>query len=172
MYEIVTILGIIYLLYRIRFFYKEGNYNQVKSFISILIFITTVLVLKQFYDYKYISFDTYYFISIVIGLIFYLLLMGSIVYKYRYTDDKKERKRLLKAFLLGCLPILIYGLIIFLIFLLIQIINLVYKSCKNILADEEVKMRSNRINEINILFCYYILVFSICLQCNSIYPKI
>ena len=52
MYEIVTILGIIYLLYRIRFFYKEGNYNQVKSFISILIFITTVLVLKQFYDYK------------------------------------------------------------------------------------------------------------------------
>ena len=116
MYEIVTILGIIYLLYRIRFFYKEGNYNQVKSFISILIFITTVLVLKQFYDYKYISFDTYYFISIVIGLIFYLLLMGSIVYKYRYTDDKKERKRLLEAFLLGCLPILIYGLIIFLIF--------------------------------------------------------
>ncbi len=116
MYEIVTILGIIYLLYRIRFFYKEGNYNQVKSFVSILIFITTVLVLKQFYDYKYISFDTYYFISIVIGLIFYLLLMGSIVYKYRNTDDKKERKRLLKAFLLGCLPILIYGLIIFLIF--------------------------------------------------------
>ena len=47
---------------------------------------------------KYISFDTYYFISIVIGLIFYLLLMGSIVYKYRNTDDKKERKRLLKAF--------------------------------------------------------------------------
>ncbi len=31
MYKIVTILGIIYLLYRIRFFYKEGNYNQVKS---------------------------------------------------------------------------------------------------------------------------------------------
>ena len=39
MYEIVTILGIIYLLYRIKFFYKEGNYNQVKSFVSILIFI-------------------------------------------------------------------------------------------------------------------------------------
>ena len=37
MYEIVTILGIIYLLYRIKFFYKEGNYNQVKSFVSILI---------------------------------------------------------------------------------------------------------------------------------------
>ena len=36
MYEIVTILGIIYLLYRIKFFYKEGNYNQVKGFISIL----------------------------------------------------------------------------------------------------------------------------------------
>ena len=46
MYEIVTILGIIYLLYRIKFFYKEGNYNQVKSFVSILIFITTVLVLE------------------------------------------------------------------------------------------------------------------------------
>ena len=117
MYEIVTILGIIYLLYRIRFFYKEGNYNQVKSFVSILIFITTVLVLKQFYDYKYISFDTYYFISIVIGLIFYVLLMGSIVYKYRSSDDQKEKKRLVKAFLLGCLPILIYGLIIFLILL-------------------------------------------------------
>ena len=116
MYEIVTILGIIDLLYRIRFFYKEGNYNQVKSFVSILIFITTVLVLKQFYDYKYISFDTYYFISIVIGLIFYVLLMGSIVYKYRSSDDQKEKKRLVKAFLLGCLPILIYGLIIFLIF--------------------------------------------------------
>jgi len=34
MYEIVTILGIIYLLYRIKFFYKEGNYNQVKSTFS------------------------------------------------------------------------------------------------------------------------------------------
>ena len=98
MYEIVTILGIIYLLYRIRFFYKEGNYNQVKSFISILIFITTVLVLKQFYDYKYISFDTYYFISIVIGLMFYLLLMGSIVYKYRYRDDKKKENVYLRLF--------------------------------------------------------------------------
>ena len=32
MYEIVTILGIIYLSYRIRFFYKKGNYNQVKKF--------------------------------------------------------------------------------------------------------------------------------------------
>lgn len=116
MYEIVTILGIIYLLYRIKFFYKEGNYNQVKSFVSILIFITTVLVLKQFYDYKFITFETYYIVSIVIGLIFYLLLMGSIIYKYRNTDDKKERKRLLKAFFLGCLPILIYGFIIFIIF--------------------------------------------------------
>ena len=34
---------------------------------------------------------------------------------------------------------------------------------KNIPADEEVKMRCNRTNEINILFCYYILVFSFCL---------
>ena len=116
MFEIVTILGLIYLLYRIKFFYKAGNYNQVKSFFFILIFITTVLVLKQFYDYKYISFDTYYFISIVIGLIFYLLLMGSIVYKYRSSDDQKERKCLTKAFLFGCLPILIWGFIIFLIF--------------------------------------------------------
>ena len=98
MYEIVTILGIIYLLYRIRFFYKEGNYNQVKSFVSILIFITTVLVLKQLYDYKYISFDTYYFISIVIGLIFYLLLMGSIVYKYRNTNIKKKENVYLRLF--------------------------------------------------------------------------
>lgn len=87
MYEIVTILGIIYLLYRIRFFYKEGNYNQVKSFVSILIFITTVLVLKQVYDYKFITFETYYIVSIVIVLIFYLLLMGNIVYKYRNSDD-------------------------------------------------------------------------------------
>ena len=116
MYEIVTILGIIYLLYRIRFFYKEGNYNQVKGFVSILIFIITVLVLKQLYDYKFITFESYYNISIVIGLIFYLLLMGSIVYKYRSANGQKERKRLTEAFLLGCLPILIYGLIIFLIF--------------------------------------------------------
>ena len=116
MFEIVTILGLIYLLYRIRFFYKEGNYNQVKGFVSIAIFIITVLVLKQFYDYKYISFDTYYFISIVIGLIFYLLLMGSIVYKYRNTDDKKERKLLLNSFFLVFRPILIYGLIICIIF--------------------------------------------------------
>ena len=61
---------VIYLLYRIRFFYKEGNYNQVKSFVSILIFITTVLVLKQFYDYKYITFEVYYNISLVVGLLF------------------------------------------------------------------------------------------------------
>ena len=116
MFEIVTILGLIYLSYRIRFFYKEGNFNQVKGFVSIGIFIITVLILKEIYDYNFITFETYYFFSIVIGLIFYLLLMGSIVYKYRNTDDKKERKRLVEAFLLGCLPILIYGLIIFLIF--------------------------------------------------------
>ena len=117
MFEILTILSLIYLLYRIKFFYKEGNYNQVKSFVSILIFITTVLVLKQVYDYKFITFETYYIVSIIIGLIFYLLLMGSIVYKYRSSDDQKERKRLTKAFLLGGLPILIYGLIFFFIFL-------------------------------------------------------
>lgn len=116
MFEILTILSLIYLLYRIKFFYKEGNYNQVKSFVSILIFITTVLVLKKIYDYKFITFETYYIVSIIIGLIFYLLLMGSIVYKYRSVDDQKEKKRLVKAFLLGCLPILIWGLIFFLIF--------------------------------------------------------
>ena len=92
MYEIVTILGIIYLLYRIRFFYKEGNYNQVKSFVFILIFITTVLVLKQFYDHKYITFEVYYNISLVVGLLFYLLVIGTIVYKYRYADNKEEKK--------------------------------------------------------------------------------
>ena len=116
MFEILTILSLIYLLYRIRFFYKEGNYNQVKDFVSILIFITTVLVLKQVYDYKFITFETYYIVSIVIGLIFYLLLMGSIVYKYRSSDDQKERKRLTRAFLLGCIPILIWGFIFFMIF--------------------------------------------------------
>ena len=116
MFEILTILSLIYLLYRIKFFYKEGNYNQVKSFVSILIFIITVLVLKQLYDYKFITFETYYIVSIIIGLIFYLLLMGSIVYKYRSADDQKERTCLVKAFLLGCLPILIWGLIFFLIF--------------------------------------------------------
>ena len=116
MFEILTILSLIYLLYRIKFFYKEGNYNQVKSFVSILIFITTVLVLKKIYDYKFITFETYYIVSIIIGLIFYLLLMGSIVYKYRSVDDQKDKKRLVKAFLLGCLPILIWGLIFFLIF--------------------------------------------------------
>ena len=116
MFEILTILSLIYLLYRIKFFYKEGNYNQVKSFVSILIFITTVLVLKKIYDYKFITFETYYIVSIIIGLIFYLLLMGSIVYKYRSVDDQKEKKRLVKAFLLGFLPILIWGLIFFLIF--------------------------------------------------------
>lgn len=42
--------------------------------------------------------------------------MGSIVYKYRIADDQKDKKRLVKAFLLGCLPILIWGLIFFLIF--------------------------------------------------------
>ena len=79
-------------------------------------FILQFKILKELYDYKYISFNTYYFISIVIGLIFYLLLMGSIVYKYRSSDDQKERKRLTKAFLFGCIPILIWGFIIFLVF--------------------------------------------------------
>lgn len=116
MYEIVTILGIIYLLYRIRFFYKEGNYNQVKSFVSILIFITTVLVLKQLYDYKYITFEVYYNISLIIGLLFYLLVVGVLIYKYRYADNKEQKKDLIKTFLLANLPILILGFLYFLIF--------------------------------------------------------
>lgn len=116
MFEIVTILGLIYLLYRIAYYYKKVDYSKVKNFVSILIFLLATLILKQLYDYKYISFDTYYFVSIVIGLIFYFLLMGSIVYKYRNTDYQKERKRLVKAFLFGSLPILIWGFIIFLIF--------------------------------------------------------
>ena len=94
MYEIVTILGLIYLLYRIKFFYKEGNYNQVKGFISILIFIITVSVLKQLYDYKYITFEVYYNISLVVGLLFYLLVIGTIVYKYRYVGNNEEKKDL------------------------------------------------------------------------------
>lgn len=116
MYEIVTILGIIYLLYRIRFFYKEGNYNQVKGFVSILIFITTVLVLKQVYDYKFITFEVYYNISLVVGLLFYLLVIGTIVYKYKYADNKKEKKELIITFILANLPILIFGCLYFLIF--------------------------------------------------------
>lgn len=116
MFEILTILSFIYLLYRIAYYYKKVDYSKVKDFVSILIFLLATLILKELYDYKYISFDTYYFISIVIGLIFYLLLMGSIVYKYRSSDDQKERKRLTKAFLFGCLPILIWGFIFFMIF--------------------------------------------------------
>lgn len=116
MFEILSILSFIYLLYRIVYYYKKVDYSKVKDFVSILIFILATLILKQLYDYKYISFDTYYCISIVIGLIFYLLLMGSIIYKYRNTDNQKERKRLLKAFLFGSLPILIWGFIFFMIF--------------------------------------------------------
>lgn len=116
MFEIVTILGLIYLLYRIRFFYKEGNYNQVKSFISILIFITTVLVLKQFYDYKYITFEVYYNISLVVGLLFYLLVIWVLIYKYRYADNKEQKKDLIKTFILANLPILILVFLFILIF--------------------------------------------------------
>ena len=116
MFEIVSILGLIYLLYRIRFFYKEGNYSQVKSSVSIVIFIITVLVLKQLYDYKYITFEVYYNISLIIGLLFYLLVVGVIIYKYRYADNKEQIKDLIKTFILANLPILILGLLFFLIF--------------------------------------------------------
>jgi len=120
MFEIVTILGLIYLLYRIRFFYKERNYNQVKGFVSILVFIITVLVLKQLYDYKYITFEVYYNISLVVGLLFYLLVIGVIIYKYRYADNKEQKKDLIKTFILANLPILILGFLYFLIFLKLQ----------------------------------------------------
>ena len=116
MFEIVSILGLIYLLYRIRFFYKEGNYSQVKSSVSIVIFIITVLVLKQLYDYKYITFKVYYNISLVVGLLFYLLVIGVIIYKYRYVGNNEEKKDLIKTFILANLPILILGLLFFLIF--------------------------------------------------------
>ena len=104
------------MLYRIKFFYKEGNYNQVKGFISILIFIITVSVLKQLYDYKYITFEVYYNISLVVGLLFYLLVIGTIVYKYRYVGNNEEKKDLIKTFILANLPILIFGFLYFLIF--------------------------------------------------------
>ena len=129
MYEILTILGLVYLLNRIAYYYKKVDYNKVKFFVSIVIFSLATLILKQLYDYEYITFDTYYFVSIVIGLIFYLLLMGSIVYKYKSTDNQKERKRLVKAFLLGSLPILIWGFIIFLIFWY-KIVKLLYNPFK------------------------------------------
>lgn len=116
MFEIVTILGLIYLLYRIRFFYKEGNYNQVKGFVSIFVFIITVLVVKQLYDYKFITFEVYYNISLVVGLLFYLLVIGTIVYKYKYADNKEEKKELIISFILANLPILIFFCLYLLIF--------------------------------------------------------
>ena len=87
-----------------------------KSFVSILIFITTVLVLKQFYDYKYITFEVYYNISLVVGLLFYLLVIGVLIYKYRYADNKEQKKDLIKTFILANLPILILGFLFILIF--------------------------------------------------------
>ena len=116
MFEIVTILGLIYLLYRIRFFYKEDNYNQVKGFVSIAIFILTVLILKQLHDYKYITFEVYYNISLIIGLLFYLLVIGVLIYKYRYADNKEQKKDLIKTFILANLPILILVFLFILIF--------------------------------------------------------
>ena len=116
MFELVTILGLIYLLYRIRFFYKEDNYHQVKGFVSIAIFIITVLILKQLYDYKYITFEVYYNISLIVGLLFYLLVVGVIIYKYRYADNKDQKKDLIKTFILANVPILILGFLYFLIF--------------------------------------------------------
>ncbi len=50
--------------------------------------------MKQLYDYKYITFEVYYNISLVVGLLFYLLVIGTIVYKYRYAGNNEEKKRL------------------------------------------------------------------------------
>ena len=116
MFEMITILGLIYLLYRIRFFYKEGNYNKVKGFVSIAIFTITVLVLKQLYDYNYITFEVYYNISLIVWLLFYLLVIGVIIYKYRYADNKEQKKDLIKTFILANVPILILVFLYFLIF--------------------------------------------------------
>jgi len=72
--------------------------------------------LKQLYDYKYITFEVYYNISLVVGLLFYLLVIGTIVYKYRYAGNNEEKKDLIKTFILANLPILIFGFLYFLIF--------------------------------------------------------
>ena len=84
MFEIVTILGLIYLLYRIRFFYKEGNYNQVKGFVSILIFIITVLVLKHYMIINILLLKSYNISLVVKGL--YSQVTGLLYINLRYTD--------------------------------------------------------------------------------------
>ena len=39
MFEILSILSFIYLLYRIVYYYKKVDYSKVKDFVSILIFL-------------------------------------------------------------------------------------------------------------------------------------
>lgn len=84
MYEIVTILELIYLLYRIRFFYKEDNYTQVKGFVSILIFIITVLVLKHYMIINILLLKSYNISLVVKGL--YSQVTGLLYINLRYTD--------------------------------------------------------------------------------------
>ena len=48
--------------------------------------------MKQLYDYKYITFEVYYNNSLVVGLLFYILVIGVIIYKYRYADNKVQKK--------------------------------------------------------------------------------
>ena len=47
MFEILTILSFIYLLYRIAYYYKKVDYSKVKDFFSILIFLLATLILKE-----------------------------------------------------------------------------------------------------------------------------
>ena len=72
--------------------------------------------MKQLYDYKYITFEVYYNISLVVGLLFYLLVIGVLIYKYRYADNKEQKKDLIKTFILANLPILILVFLFILIF--------------------------------------------------------
>ena len=44
----------------------------------------------------------YYNISLVVGLLFYLLVIGTIVYKYRYAGNNEEKKDLIKTFIFFC----------------------------------------------------------------------
>ena len=52
----------------------------------------------------------------ILSILSFIYLLYRIVYKYRSSNNQKERKRLTKAFLFGCLPILIWGFIFFMIF--------------------------------------------------------
>lgn len=46
MFEILSILSFIYLLYRIVYYYKKVDYSKVKDFVSILILLSCKLKLN------------------------------------------------------------------------------------------------------------------------------